>query len=193
MRRLLSYVPVEGIGRVPMRFPSVIPTKRGDLLIESTARVPRLAAVGDCLNWPRLIEYGADSARLFRAYLAVTAWLGRSAKHGHPITRRIPAPVAGPDGKPIRRKGGAIVRSASELIDNPAARYVGPPLSEKDLTRMLGFDLDNRYRRRDARLAFERIEAAGSIEIERSGNGWPIFGGPNCDPATRVMRARSAT
>ena len=163
-----------------MMFPSVIPAQRGDPLVEFTARVPRVAAHGDRLNWPHLLAYGADSARLFRAYLAVTAWLGRSAKRGHPITRQIAAPVHGPDGKPTRRrKGGAIIRSATERIDNPAARYVGPPLSEADLTRMIGFDPSNRYRRRDARTAFERMEADGVIEIERSGAGWLLFGGPN--------------
>ena len=55
----------------------------------------------------------------------------------------------------------------------------GPPLSEADLTRMIGFDPSNRYRRRDARAAFERMEADGVIEIERSGAGWLLFGGPN--------------
>ena len=72
-------------------------------------------ANGDRLNWPRLLAYGADSARLFRAYLAVTAWLGRSAKRGHPITRQIAAPVHGPDGKLARRrKGGAVHVHASQ-------------------------------------------------------------------------------
>ena len=138
MSRQLSYVPVDGIGYVAMLFPSVIPAKRGDPLVEFTARVPRVAAHGDRLNWPQLLAYGADSARLFRAYLAVAAWLGRSAKRGHPITRQIAAPVRGADGKPALRKG-AIIRSATERIDNPAARYVGPPLSEADLTRMIRF------------------------------------------------------
>ena len=180
MSRELSYVPVDGIGYVAMLFPSVIPAKRGDPLVEFTARVPRVAAHGDRLNWPHLLAYGADSARLFRAYLAVTAWLGRSAKRGHPITRQIAAPVHGPDGKPTRRrKGGAIIRSATERIDNPAARYVGPPLSETDLTRMIGFDPSNRKLRQYARAAFERMEADGVIEIERSGAGWLLFGGPN--------------
>ena len=180
MSRELSYVPVDGIGYVAMLFPSVIPAKQGDPLVEFTARVPRVAAHGDRLSWPRLLEYGADSARLFRAYLAVVAWLGRSAKRGHPMTRQIAAPVLGPDGEPARRrKGGAIVRSATERIDNPAARYVGPPLSEADLARMIGFDPTDRRRRGDARAAFERMEADGVIEIERDGRGWLLFGGPH--------------
>ena len=179
MRDRLSCVPVDGIGYVAMLFPSVIPAKRGDPLIEFTARVPRVAANGDRLNWPRLLAYGAKSDRLIRAYLSVAAWLGRSAKRGHPITRQIAAPVYGPDGKQVRRKGGAIIRSATELTDNPAARYAGPPLSDADLTRMIGFDPSNRRRRHVARAAFERLEEDGVIEIERSGNGSLLFGGPN--------------
>ena len=178
MRRELGYVPVDGIGRVAMLFPSVIPSRRGDPLIEFTVRVPTAAAAGDHVNWPQLLAYGADSARLFRAYLAVAAWLGRSARRGHPITRKIAAPVLGPDGKPRRRKGGAIIRSATEQIDNPARRYVAA-LSEADQTRMIGFDPSDRRRRSDARAAFERMEADGVIEIERSGRGWLLFGGPN--------------
>ena len=65
------------------------------------------------------------------------------------------------------------------MIDNPAARYAGPPLSEADLTRMIGFDPSNRYRRRDARAAFERMERDGVIEIESSDAGWLLYGGPN--------------
>ena len=179
MRRELSYVPVPGIGSVAMLLPSVIPERRGDPLIEFTVRVPPVAAHGDRLNWPRLLAYGADSARLFRAYLAVVAWLGRSARSGHPITRMLPAPVLGPDGKPARHKGGRIVRSATERIDNPAARYAGPPLSEADLTRMIGFDPAHRKLRQYARAAFDRMEADGVIEIARSAGGFLIYGGPN--------------
>ena len=179
MRRELSYVPVPGIGSVAMLLPSVIPERRGDPLIEFTVRVPPVAAHGDRLNWPRLLAYGADSARLFRAYLAVVAWLGRSARRGHPITRSLPAPVLGPDGKPARRRGGRIIRSATERIDNPAARYAGPPLSEADLTRMIGFDPTSRDHRRYTRRAFERMEAGGVIDIDRSGGGFLIYGGPN--------------
>ena len=178
MRRL-AYVPVPGIGRVAMLFPSVIPSAPTDPLVEFTVRVPRSAAHGDRLNWPRLVKYGADSARMLRAYLSVVPWLGRSAHHGHPITRTIAAPVLGPDGKPARRKGGAIIRSATKRIVHPAVHLAGPPLSEDDLARMIGFDPTDRYRRRDARAAFECLEAAGVLEIERAGAGWLLFGGPN--------------
>ena len=178
MRRL-AYVPVPGIGRVGMLFPSVIPSARTDPFVEFTARVPRVAAHGDGLRWPRLVDYGTESARLFRAYLSVAAWLGRSARRGHPLTRTIAAPVLGPDGKPARRKDGAIVRSETERTENPAARYAGPPLSGADLTRMLGFDATDRYRRRDARLAFKRMEADGVIEIDHTDAGCVLYSGPN--------------
>ena len=81
-------------------FPSVIPRVPSDPLIEFTIRIPRSAAAGDRVDWPRLVSYGARSSRMFRAYLSVTAWLGRSAKRGHPITRLIAAPVVDQDGAP---------------------------------------------------------------------------------------------
>ena len=175
----LAYLPIPGIGRVAVLFPSVIPSARFDPLIQFTIRVPKVAATGDRLNWRRLTEYRRDSARLFRAYLAVAAWFGRSARGGHPITRTIAAPVRGPDGKPRRRKGGAIIRSATERILNPAERYVAP-LSEVDLTRMIGFDPIDKRRRYDARVAFNRMEEDGAIEMVRDGTaGWKLFGGPN--------------
>ena len=49
----------------------------------------------------------------------------------------------------------------------------------RTLTRMIGFDPTNRYRRRDTRLAFERMETDGVIEMESSGGGRLIYGGPN--------------
>ena len=174
----LAYLPIPGIGRVAVLFPSVIPSARSDPLIQFTIRVPRVAATGDRLNWRRLTEYRRDSARLFRAYLAVAAWFGRSARNGHPITRTIAAPVLGPDGKPRRRKGGAIIRTATERIPNPAERYVAP-LSEADLTCMIGFDPTDRSHRRYARLAFGRMEADEVIEMVRDDAGWKLFAGPN--------------
>ena len=115
-------------------------------------------------------------ARLSRAGGGSLAGPQRAPRH--PITRTIAAPVRGPDGKPARRKGGAIIRSATERIDNPAAHLAGPPLSEADLTRMIGFDPTDRYRRRDCRAAFARMEADGVIERARDGRRWLLFGGP---------------
>lgn len=177
MRRL-AYMPIPGIGRVAVLFPSVIPATADDPLVEFTLRVPPVAARGDPLNWPRLTQYGAEADRLFRAYLAVVAWLGRSARGGHPITRTIAAPVLGPDGKPRRRKGGRVIRSATERTDNPATRYVAP-LSEADLPRMTGFDLADRNSPGRALKAFERFEEDGVIEIDRSGGGFLVYAGPN--------------
>lgn len=190
LRERLSYVPVPGIGYVATLIPSVIPSTPTDPFIEFTIRVPRIAAHGDRIDWPRLVAYGATSDRLFRAYLAVTAWMGRSSNRGHPITREIAPPVIADDGTPKRRKGkivvgpdgkvrqrpGAIVRSRTELVPNPAARYAGPILSEPDLTRMIALDPTNRYHRRDARAAFERMHADGVIDLQRSGGGFLIFG-----------------
>ena len=75
-------------------------------------RSARTAAHGARLDWPRFARYGVQSATLARAYLSAVAAMHRTARDGHPITRTIAAPILNADGKPIRRKGGAIVRSA---------------------------------------------------------------------------------
>ena len=175
IREKMSYVPVPGLGKVAMLFPSVIPSVPSNPLIEFTIRVPPAAANGDRLYWPLLIAYGAESTRLFRAYLAVTAWLGLFAHNGHPITRQIAPPVLNPDGTPRRRKG-RIVRSDTFLIPNFAVRYVRQDLTEHDLSRMLGFDETDRRRRHDARSAFERMDDDGVIDLQRSGSRFAIFG-----------------
>ena len=68
---------------------------------------------------------------------------------------------------------------AEHLPERSVQALIGPPLSEADLTRMIGFDPSNRRRRHDARAAFERMEADGAIEIERDGTSWRLFAGPN--------------
>ena len=73
LRDSLSYVPVPGLGMVAMLLPSVIPNAPSDPLVEFTIRVPPAAARGDRIYWPLLTTYGAESTRLFRAYLAVSA------------------------------------------------------------------------------------------------------------------------
>lgn len=192
LRERLSYVPVPGIGYVATLIPSVIPSAPTDPFIEFTIRVPSIAAHGDRIDWPRLVTYGVKSDRLFRAYLAVTAWMGRSSNRGHPITRDIAPPVIADDGTPKRRKGkivvgpdgkqrrrlGAIVRSKTEFVPNPAARYAGPILSEGDLTRMIALDPTNRYHRYDARAAFERMHADGVIDLQSDGSGGFLIFGP---------------
>ena len=177
--RSLAYVPVPMIGHVAILYPSVIPTSSHDPSIEFTIRVPRAAAHGDRIIWPWLIAYGAESSVLFRAYLAVTAWMGRSARQGHSVTRLIPARLYGADGKLRRRKGGKIVRSANRRIPNQATRFVSR-LTDRDLTRMIGFDPDNNDDRHRARRAFERLHADNVIDLQRIGAGrntrFAIFG-----------------
>ena len=190
IREKMSYVPVPGLGTVAMLFPSVIPSVPSHPLIEFTIRVPFAAANGDRLYWPLLIAYGAESTRLFRAYLAVTAWLGRFAHNGHPITRQIAQPVLGPDGKPLRRKR-RIVRSDTFRKPNFAVRYVEQNLTEHDLSRMIGFDETDRRRRHDARSAFERMDADGVIDLQRSGSHFAIFG-PTRDQLLRREGAAGA-
>lgn len=175
MRDRLAYVPVQGLGDVAMLVPSVIPRAMSDPIVEFTIRVPRSAARGARISWPRLCEYGTESAALYRAYLSVSAHLDHSARSGHPITRLIGAPVLGDDGKPKRRTRGAIIRSSTELEPNPSAHYV-PFLTDGDLARMIGFDGDNRFRRRDARKAFERLDDDGIIDLVPEHRGFRLYG-----------------
>ena len=87
-----------------------------------------------------------------------------------------------PDGTPKRRKGGALVRSETERIENPNVRYVAP-LTEKDLTRMIGFDPQNRKHRFWARGAFDKLQGDGVIGLQAGGKKtWRILG-PDGNPA----------
>ena len=175
IHQALSYVPVPGYGSVMMLVPSVIPESPDDPMVEFTIRIPRSAAHGARIDWPRLQQYGTDSAALYRAYLAVTAHLDKSAVRGFPVTREIGAPLLNAKGQPVRRKGGAIVRSTDEAVANPLTRYV-PILSDADIARMIGFDGDNRKHRFLARKALERLEADRVIEIVRERRGLRILG-----------------
>ena len=179
----LSWVPVEGIGSVMVLSPSVYPLNPTDPGVEFMVRCPPGAAKGDRIDWPTLCRYRQHSAALYRAYLAVAAFLGRSARLGHPITRELPAPLLKPDGTPKRRKGGALVRSSTERIKNPNVRYV-PLLTEKDLTRMIGLDPESRDHRFNARAAFGQLQADGVIDLQASGaKTWRILG-PDGKPAS---------
>ena len=174
MRERLAYVPVPGLGSVAMLVPSVIPRTPGDPLVEFTVRIPQVAAQGASIDWPTLCQYGKESAALYRAYLSAIAFMDRAAHRGHGITAKIGMPEFDDKGKLKRRKGGALVRSSTELIDNKAARYV-KGLDDKDLTRMIGFDPDNRSQRQDTRAAFERLHADKVIDLQREGKGVRIF------------------
>lgn len=177
MRDRLAYVPCPGLGSVAMLFPSVIPRSPNDPLVEFAIRVPRSGAQGARVDWKLLCRYGNESAALYRAYLSAMAFLDRSAHHGHPITRRVRAPILDQDGKPLRRKDGAIVRSVHETIPNSLARYV-TLLHDADLARMIGFDPSDRKRRFDARRAFERLCEDGVIDLSRADRKgfWRLFG-----------------
>ena len=122
-----------------------------------------MAAHGDRIDWPTLQRYGKHSAALYRAYLSAVAYMGRTARHGQPITKEIAAPVLDRHGRPMRRKKGRIIRSATEREDNPAASMVRP-LSNSDLARLIGFDGGKRDHRYKARNAFAHLDADGVID-----------------------------
>ena len=170
----LARVPVPGVGSVAILLPSVIPRAPSDPLVEFTVRIPQVAAQGASIDWPTLCQYGKKSAVLYRAYLSAIAYMDRAAHRGHGITAEIGALELNEKGKPRRRKGGALLRSSSVLIENKAARYV-KELNDKDLTRMIGFDAENRSLRQNARGAFERLHADRVIDLRREGRGVRIF------------------
>ena len=67
------------------------------------------------------------------------------------------------------------MRSPTDRIKNKAARYI-TPLTEADLTTMIGFDPSDRDHRRKARNAFERLHEDGAIDLRRDGAEWWLFG-----------------
>ena len=75
------------------------------------------------------------------------------------------APVLKENGTPKRRKGGQIVR------DNTS-------LSDAELTQFIGLDSSKRYNRMRARRVFERLEADGIIETEKTLDGRLRLFGP---------------
>ena len=164
------YIPVPGVGSILLCVASVIPESPHHPGVEFTICLPRSAAAGARVDWPRLCQYGKESAALYRAYLSVCSVLDNSAHNGRPITRQIAAPITGSDGKPKRRKGGVIVRDPDTLINNPRARYV-QRLTDHDAARFIGFDPSSKQLRYNARRALERLAADGVIEIEPAGRG----------------------
>ena len=136
-------------------------------------------------NWPAL---AGDVARALlgepssstRAELrfgrrgSLSVDLRRGVWHDHEAGE-LGAPELRKDGQPRRRKSGAIVRSGHDTVPNPAARYVAP-LTDADLTRMIGFDGNGKRRRHDARRAFDRLHTDGVIDLRREGRGYLVFG-----------------
>ena len=178
--RQVAYLPVEGIGHMALLFPSIIPRKPTDPVVQFTIRVPPSAARGARIDWPRLCRYGVESATVYRAYLAVSAYMDRTAHHGHPITAEIAAPLSGPRG-PRYRKDGRVARSRTDRVENKAARYI-TPLTEADLATMLGFDPTDRDHRRKARNAFEKLDEDGAIDLRRERREWWLFGPQRLPP-----------
>jgi len=175
MRKNLGYITVPGIGHVAVLIPTVIPQRPTDPFVEFTIRIPPAASGGIRIDWPTLCQYGTKSAALYRAYLSVMAFLDRSAHHGHPITRLIGAPLTDEDGKLQRRNGGLLIRSESDLINNPSARFV-PHLSIHQATAMIGYDPNSKQRRHDTRLALRELHDHGVIELLEDRIGLRLFG-----------------
>ena len=172
----LSRLYVRGFGDFGLVWASGIPRHWTDSVVEFHARVPRVSAPGARLHWPTLCRYGALSSRLYRAYLAVSAFLDRAAHAGHPITREIAPVLLDENGKPLVANG-RVVRSLTERVPNRLARFV-PFLSDAEVARLVGCDPSDRRRRHEARRAIETLESDGVIEIVRARGGVYLFGPP---------------
>ena len=166
----LACVQVNGDTAMVVLMPTFYPTKETGNIVEFTLRVPASGAHGARIDWPTLCTYGAESAMLYRGYLSVSAYLDQSAHRGHAITAQIGAPIRRGDGTVKRRKGGHIVRSSQELIENPAARFVST-LTEHDIARMFGVDPENRMYRHRAVKAANRMQDDGIIELQQVRKG----------------------
>ena len=164
-----------GVGMAQMLFASVIPLVRTDQIVEFVVRCPKSSAWGDRINWPLLCEYGSSSYKKYRAYLSAVALMGKSARNGHPITAKIGAPQYHDDGRVKRRRGGKIIRSATETIENPARRFV-PRITDRDLAAMCGLDPECRFRRRDAIEIFRGLHTDGAIDLLADGSCYQICG-----------------
>ena len=142
--------------------------------VEFNLRLPPSAANGARVEWPALLDSGTVSDTRFRAHLAAAAFLDKSAREGHGITAEIGKAFRDDTGKLKRRKGGKIIRSTTELEANPAARFVRP-LSDRDLTAMIGLDPDDRKHRLRSREAFEGLNRARIIDLQHERRGARIF------------------
>ena len=143
-----------------------------------TVRAPGSEGPGVRIDWPRLVAYGADSAPLYRGYLAVSAALHRTARRGAPAPKLIGAPELRPDGRPRRRKGGAIVRQSgpgAAMVPHPAAG-MAPVWTDADAARFIGLDPAHRESRARARRMLDRLHDDGVIEVERTARGVRLYG-----------------
>ena len=143
---------------------------RGRASVVLRVAIPSTAARGARVNWDQLRVYGAESAPLYRAYLSVCAVLDYSARNGHGITRQIGAPKVDQDGRALRGKRGRIIRSTTETIPNPAAKFVGK-LTDDDVRRLVGLHAHHHENRRRAREALERLDGDGVIDLQTYRDG----------------------
>ena len=97
-------------------------------------------------------------------------------------TRTIAAPILNADGKPIRRNGGAIVRSDTEREANPSARFLSW-LTDVDLACMIGYPdrgtgqtARDRVPRQRAREALLQLATDGVIDLDEHRGRFRIFG-----------------
>lgn len=176
MARKLSYLRYRGYS-VQIATPSHIPETRGGLFVAFNVAIPREAAHGARLDWPRFQRYALESATLARAYLSALDHMHRSARNGRAITQEIPTPILGPDGKPMRRKGGKIIRSETETGPNPQARFV-PSIDDRMMAYMCGYEEPNRKQRQRSREAFERLHDDEVTVLVQDGNrnSYRLFG-----------------
>ena len=143
---------------------------RGQASVVLRVAIPASAARGARVNWDRLRVYGAESAPLYRAYLSACAVLDYSARNGHGITQQIGAATLDQHGKPLRRKDGRIIRSQTETVPNPAAKFVGK-LTDDDVRRLVGLHAQHHENRKRARAALERLGNDGVIDLRTFRDG----------------------
>ena len=165
---------------------------RGQASVVLRVAIPASAARGARVNWDRLRVYGAGSAPLYRAYLSVCAVLDYSARNGHGITQRIGAPQVDQHGKRIRGKGGRIIRSATEKVPNPSAKFVGK-LTDDDVRRLVGLHAQHHENRNRARAALERLAGDGVIDLRTFRDGCVQIFAPDEDRKASSPGARTRT
>ena len=143
--------------------------------VEFNLRLPPAAAHGASVDWPGLLKSGTISDVRFRAHLAAAAFLDRSARAGHGITAEIGKAFRDDTGKPKRRKGGSVIRSATVTEANPSARFVRL-LTDRDLAAMIGLDPGDRKARMRAKGAFRALADEGAVDLREEGQrGFRIF------------------
>ena len=157
-------LPIPGIGLVAMVFPSVIPDSPDSPVTEFTMRVPSSAGHGNRVSLDVLRRYLNQYAK-YRAVLAASAVMGKTAINGHPVTRMIPEST-------LKGRSGA---GGGGLVANPAGRYV-KAYSVHELTALLGFDPKDRFHRRAAMRAWTGIAEDDVIDLQQEAGAYRIWG-----------------